>query len=95
MIRGPVGRKNLRSSCIMESERKFSRNFGASSRKCHILKIERGTLKKGAESSSFPRKSNMFEIHLVKQNKPNGHMSDTLEGECKAYGRRIRLADQT
>ena len=53
---------------------------------------KRGTLKNGADPSSFCQNAKVSGIHLVK--KTNGQITVTPEGGCKKYGRIIRLADQ-
>ena len=53
MIGWSGGRNNLSRLRGMYSERKFYGNCGSSSGKRHTSTLERGTLKNGAESSSF------------------------------------------
>ena len=48
----------------------------------------------GSESSIFPQKVKVLEIHIVKINNPTyGNMPTVMEASGR-FGRRIRLTDQ-
>ena len=61
-------------------------NFGSSSGKRRTKPSEIGTLKCGVDSLSFDRKSKLFVIHPVKENKPNGQKLAAPDGGCKITG---------
>ena len=79
-------RREKKSILRGKYDRNCSDDFGASSGKRRTKMIEKVTLKNGAESSSFSRKSKVFGTHILTQDRINGQIPAMPEGSCKYMG---------